>query len=183
MSPTISSERVTGRTRTTSDYGYLGQAQRQFNITRGFILDAEPSRHRCFDTEKPRHDAMMFGEHLGEPPAYGDYFNAGMRLVNNPLQSAMNGILGNPSAGLQGLDQPGSYGFSDSLGVMYAQSHDNDYASRRELQFALYLTRAGLGSVYTDGNHQSQTLSQSGGAFPAARQHQFSRAVWRSAAA
>ena len=49
---------------------------------------------------------------------------------------------------------------------MYAQSHDNDYASRRELQFALYLTRAGLGSVYTDGNHQSQTLSQSGGAFP-----------------
>src|SRR4051812_48801596 len=153
-----------GADKDTSDYGYLGQAQRQFNITRGFS-DAN-HRDTVFNTEAPRDDAMMFGEHLGEPPAYGDYFNAGMRLVNNPLQSNMNGILGNPSTGLQGLDQPGSYGFSDTLGVMYAQSHDNDYASRRELQFALYLTRAGLGSVYTDGNHQSQTLSQSGGAFP-----------------
>ena len=160
-----------GGDRDYNDYGYLGQAQRQFNITRGFNdskFNATPQgsnvnlRESFFDTEKPRHNAMMFGEHLGEPPAYGDYFNAGMRLVNNPLQSAMNGVLGNPSSGLQGLDQPGSYGFSDSLGVMYAQSHDNDYASRRELQFGLYLTRAGLGSVYTDGNHQSQ----SGGAFP-----------------
>ncbi len=158
-----------------SSYGYLGQAQLQFNLTRGFNdtkfnatagLPALNLRESLFDTEKPRHNAMMFGEHLGEPPPYGDYFNAGMRLVNNPLQSAMNGVLGNPSSGLQGLDAPGSYGFSDSLGVMYAQSHDNDYASRRELQFGLYLTRAGLGSVYTDGNHQSQTLSQSGGAFP-----------------
>ncbi|MEY2545989.1 MAG: hypothetical protein QOG48_1106, partial [Verrucomicrobiota bacterium] len=153
-----------GADKDTSDYGYLGQAQRQFNITRGFS-DAS-HRDTVFDTEKPRDDAMMFGEHLGEPPPYSGYFDAGMRLVNNPLQSAMNGVLGNPSTGLQGLDQPGSYGFSDTLGVMYAQSHDNDYASRRELQFALFLTRAGLGSVYTDGNHQSQTLSQSGGAFP-----------------
>ncbi len=49
---------------------------------------------------------------------------------------------------------------------MHAQSHDNDYSSRRELQHALYLTRAGIGLVYTDGNHQAQTFSQSGGAFP-----------------
>ena len=49
---------------------------------------------------------------------------------------------------------------------MYAQSHDNDYASHRELQHALYMTRAGLGNIYTDGNHQAQTLGQSGGAFP-----------------
>src|SRR5205807_9956065 len=78
-------------------------------------------------------------------------------------------ILGNPSSGLQGLDQEGSYGFGgddSGISVMYAQSHDNDNANRRELQLGLYLTRAGLGSVYTDGNHQSQTLSQSGGAFP-----------------
>ncbi|HJT80779.1 MAG TPA: hypothetical protein VJ719_06235, partial [Chthoniobacterales bacterium] len=153
-----------GADRDTSDYGYLGQAQRQFNITRGFS-DAN-HRDTVFNTEAGRDDAMMFGEHLGEPPGYGGYFDSGMRLVNNPLQSAMNGVLGNPSVGLQGLDQAGSYGFNDAVGVMYAQSHDNDYASRRELQFALYLTRAGLGSVYTDGNYQSQTLSQSGGAFP-----------------
>ena len=112
---------------------------------------------------------MMFGEHLGEPPPYGDYFNIGMRLVNNPLQGNMNNILGNPSSNLVGLDVAGSYGFGgddSGISVMYAQSHDNDYATRRELQLGLYLTRAGLGSVYTDGNHQSQTLSQSGGAFP-----------------
>ena len=34
---------------------------------------------------------------------------------------------------------------------MHAQSHDNDYASRRELQHALYFTRAGIGLIYTDG--------------------------------
>ncbi len=140
MSPTISSARVTGRTRTTATYGYLGQAQLQFNLTRGFNdskFNSTPQgsnvnlRESLFDTEKPRHNAMMFGEHLGQPPPYGDYFNVGMRLVDNPLQGAMNGILGNPSAGLQGLDQPGSYGFGgddSGISVMYAQSHDNDYA-------------------------------------------------------
>ncbi len=161
-----------------NDYGYLGQAQRQFNLTHGFNDSKFNSssqgsnvnlRESLFDTEKPRHNAMMFGEHLGEPPAYGDYFNVGMRLVDNALQSSMNGILGNPSSGLQGLDSEGSYGFGgddSGISVMYAQSHDNDYASRRELQHALYLTRAGLGNIYTDGNHQAQVLSQSGGAFP-----------------
>lgn len=162
-----------------NDYGYLGQSQRQFAISRGFN-DSKFNyggnqgsnvnlRETVFDTEKPRHNAMMFGEHLGQPPPYGDYFNAGMRLVDNPLQSSMNGILGNPSTGLQGLDAEGSYGFGgddSGISVMYAQSHDNDYASHRELQHALYLTRAGLGNIYTDGNHQAETLSQSGGAFP-----------------
>src|SRR3984893_14162033 len=56
-----------------SDYGYLGQAQRQFNITRGFNdskFNSTPQgtnvnlRESLFDTEKPRHNAMMFGEHL-----------------------------------------------------------------------------------------------------------------------
>ena len=75
-------------------------------------------------------------------------------------------MLGNPSAGLQGLDVDGGYGFASSLAVMHAQSHDNDYYRRRELQHALYLTRAGIGLIYTDGNHQAQTLGQSGGAFP-----------------
>ena len=37
---------------------------------------------------------------------------------------------------------------------------------RRELQHAIYFTRAGLPLVYTDGNYQAETLSQSGGAFP-----------------
>ncbi|HEX8077835.1 MAG TPA: alpha-amylase family glycosyl hydrolase, partial [Chthoniobacterales bacterium] len=153
-----------GADKDTNDYGYTGQVQRQFNLTRGFS-DAN-HRDTVFDTEKGRDDAMMFGEHLGEPPPYGDYFNAGMRLVDNVLRSNLNGILGNPSTGLFGLDSPGSYGFNDSLAVFHAQSHDNDYAARRELQHALYFTRAGIGLIYTDGNHQAQTLGQSGGAFP-----------------
>ena len=51
---------------------------------------------------------MVFGEHLGEPPAYSDYFNAGMRLVDNVLRNNLNNLLGNPSASLSGLDQSGS---------------------------------------------------------------------------
>ncbi len=153
-----------GADKDTSDYGYTGQVQRQFNLTRGF----SDTNHRdtVFDTEKPRDDAMMFGEHLGEPPPYSDYFNVGMRLVDNVLRNNMNNVLGNPSTGLYGLDAQGSYGFDSSLAVSHAQSHDNDYYSRRELQHALYLTRAGIGLIYTDGNHQAQTLGQSGGAFP-----------------
>ena len=155
---------ATGAGADTSDYGYTGQIQRQFNLTRGFS-DAN-HRDTVFDTEKPRDDAMLFGEHLGEPPAYSDYLNTGMRLVDNQLRQNLNDKLGNPSNGLQGYDQPGAGGFSPETGVMHAQSHDNDYASRPELQQAFYYTRAGLGLLYTDGNNQAETLGESGGAFP-----------------
>jgi glycosidase len=148
----------------SSDYGYLGQSQRQFNLTRGFT----DSNHRdtVFNTEAPRDDAMMFGEHLGQPPAYGSYIDAGMRLVDNDLRSNLNNLLGNPSAGLQNYQYAGHGGFSDSVTVMHAQSHDSDYAARRELQHAIYFTRAGIGLIYTDGNYHAETLGESGGAFP-----------------
>jgi hypothetical protein len=153
-----------GADKDTSDYGYLGQVQRQFNLTRGFS-DAN-HRDTVFDAEAPRDDAMVFGEHLGEPPGYGPYVDAGMRLVDNPLRTEFNSRLGNPSAGLNGFDNPGWGGFAPSVAVMHAQSHDNDYAARRELQHAFYFTRAGLGLLYTDGNYQAETLGESGGAFP-----------------
>ena len=89
-----------------------------------------------------------------------------MRLVDNDLRSNFNNLLGNPSSGLNGYDQPGSGGFGPTIAVTHAQSHDSDYAARRELQHAFYFTRAGLPLVYTDGNYQAETLSQSGGAFP-----------------
>ena len=63
---------------------------------------------------------MIFGEHLGEPPGYSGYWNAGMRLVDNDLRSKLNGVLGNPSATLYGLDGRGSGGFTPELGVMHA---------------------------------------------------------------
>ena len=153
-----------GADKDSSDYGYLGQVQRQFNLTRGF----SDLNHRdtVFNTDAPRDDAMVFGEHLGEPPGYGPYFDAGMRLIDNPLRQEFNNRLGSPFAGLNGFDNPGAGGFAPGLTVMHAQSHDNDFATRRELQHAMYFTRAGLGLLYTDGNYQAETLGESGGAFP-----------------
>ncbi len=149
----------------TSGAGYTGGAQVQYNLSRN-ISDWGNHRDSVFNTEIARDDALMFGEHLGSPPGYGGYFATGMRLVDNELRSKLNGTLGSPWAGLEGMDQPGAGGFAPDLGVMHAQSHDNDYASRRELQHALYFTRAGLGLLYTDGNHHAETLGESGGAFP-----------------
>src|SRR6185503_10653670 len=76
--------------------GYVGQAQLQFNLTHGFS-DAN-QRNSNFDTELARNDALIFGEHLGEPPGFGEYIDAGMRLLDNPLRNNLNNILGNPSA-------------------------------------------------------------------------------------
>ncbi len=149
----------------TSGAGYTGGAQVQYNLSRNFS-DWGNHRDSVFNTEISRDDALLFGEHLGSPPGYGGYFAAGMRLVDNDLRSKLNGTLGSPWAGLDGLDQPGAGGFAPDLGVMHAQSHDNDYAARRELQHALYFTRAGLGLLYTDGNTHAETLGESGGAFP-----------------
>ncbi len=155
---------ASGAGKDESDYGYTGQVQRQFNITRGFTDTNH--RNSLFDIDAGRDDAMLFGEHLGEPPGYDGYIDRGQRLVDNPLRTEFNSRLGNPSSGLGGFDQPGYGGFSPNIGVMHAQSHDNDYAARRELQHAFYFLRQGLGLLYTDGNYQAETLGESGGAFP-----------------
>ena len=148
-----------------SSAGYCGNAQWQFNMSRGFS-DWSNHRDSNFNTEIPRDDALIFGEHLGSPPGYGGYWATGMRLVDNDLRSKLNDTLGSPWNGLNGFDQPGYGGFSPNLGVMHAQSHDNDYAARRELQHAFYFLREGLGLLYTDGNFHAETLGESGGAFP-----------------
>jgi hypothetical protein len=153
-----------GANKNESDAGYCGGIQKQFHKTRGFT-DTN-LRDSVFDIELPRDDAMVFGEHLGSPPGYSGYWDAGMRLVDNDLRSKLNGVLGNPSATLSGLDSSGGGGFAASLGVMHATSHDSDYAAQRQLQHAMYYTRAGLGLVYSDGNTHSQVLGDSGGAFP-----------------
>ncbi len=149
--------------------GYCGQAQLQFDLTRGFS-DSNSYRDTVFDTEKSfgRNDLMMFGEHMGEPPPYDEYWAAGMRLLDARTHQTFNDAFGNP-AGLSGLDsadyvsgvQMGRY-----LGVYYAKSHDDNVAYREELHNAMNLTRAGLPVIYTDGNRHAETLGQSGGAFP-----------------
>jgi hypothetical protein len=149
----------------SSSAGYCGNAQWQFNISRGFS-DWSNHRDSNFNTEIPRDDALLFGEHLGQPPGYSGYWSTGMRLVDNDLRSQLNNRLGSIWEGLNGYDAPGYGGFAPNLGVMHAQSHDNDYAARRELQHAFYFLREGLGLLYTDGNFHAETLGESGGAFP-----------------
>ena len=151
----------------TNSAGYCGQAQWQFNQSRGF---SDPNhRDTVFDTEQARDDAMMFGEHMGEPPPYGDYFAAGMRLVDAKIHQTLNDVLGNPSRGLWGLENDGyveNFQFGAYNGVPYAKSHDDAVAYREELHNAINLTRRGLPNIYTDGNRQAETLGESGGAFP-----------------
>ncbi len=142
-----------GAGKDTDSSGYVGSAQLQFNLTHGFT-DAN-HRDSNFDTEAARTDALIFGEHLGEPPAYNEYVDAGMRLLDNPLRNYLNNVLGNPGATLAGLEQRDFGGFSAGVRVMHAQSHDNDYAAHRELQNAYYFMREGVPLIYSDGYNQA----------------------------
>ena len=155
---------ISGNNKDFSDAGYLGGVQWQFNRSRGF----SDGNHRdsVFEDKRGRDDAMVFGEHLGQPPGYGGYWDSGMRLVDNDLRSKLNGVLASPWGTLAGLDSPGAGGFAPSLGVMHANSHDSDYAALKEWQHAFYMTRDGIGLVYTDGYYKAATLGESGGAFP-----------------
>ncbi len=159
-----------------SDYGYLGQAQRQFNLTRGFndpkfnvpggSTTQSDLRETVFNTEQPRHNLMFFGEHLGGT-AQQPYIDGGSRLLDNNLQGNLINDL--PTGPLNGLDQPGGGGLPGGPGISvgYAQSADNGYMPKIQLAHAFLLSRAGLSLVYTDGNHHAGVLGQISKAFPA----------------
>ena len=154
-----------GSDKDSSSYGYLGQISQQFKLTRGF--SDTNYRDTTFNTELPRDDAMYFGEHLGGTPQQ-PYIDAGMRLLDNALSGTLNGDLA--TGPLNGLDADGGGGISGGSGVSvsYAQSADNGYAEKRQLQYAFMLTRAGLPVVYTDGYHLAGVLEGgSGSPFPA----------------
>jgi len=149
-----------------SSSGYNGQAQWQFDKTRGF--NDTNYRDTVFDVEATfgRNDLMIFGEHMGEPPPYNDYWASGMRLLDARLHMTLNNNLGNPWGSVADYQYEGGGGFGYNMGVTYAKSHDDNIATRPELHYALELTRRGLPDIYTDGNRQAETLGQSGGAFP-----------------
>lgn len=150
----------------TSDGGYTGQSQLQYNRTRGYS-DAD-HRDTMFDTELNRDDLMVFGEHMGEPPPYWDYFMCGMRLIDAKTHQTLNDIGQNSYVWKQlaGSDYIDNIQFGSRYGVYYAKSHDDAVAYNEHLHYANHLTRAGLPNIYTDGNRQAETLGQSGGAFP-----------------
>ena len=148
-----------------SSYGYCGQIQLQYNLTH----NVNPSNLRAsnFDTEVPRTNALIFGEHLGAPPAQDPYINAGMRLLDDQLSGALNGDL--PYGPMNGFDTAGGNGLPEGDGctVAYVQSADYGYANKQQIQYAFVLARQGLPVVYTDGFNYAPILGSDGKAFPA----------------
>ncbi len=153
--------------------GYCGAVQAMFDYVHGYgtnvlgngYLEPNDSRDSCFNSEEVRNDALIFGEHLGNQPPYGDYIAKGMRLLNAPLRDQMNNAL-NGSASLVGADAPGYVPYSGAIdprqSVMFAQSHDasGSYAAHRELQNAYYFMHEGTSVIYSDGyNWSSPTVN------------------------
>ena len=161
-----------------SPNGYCGAIQMMFDYVHGYgsnvtgngYYEPDDNRNSVFDTEAPRNDAMIFGEHLGEPPSFSEYITRGMRLLNAPGQNALSGSLGIPGATLSGLDSP-NWGpgqeDGDSIigfqGVQFSQSADNTYCgisyAVRALQNAYNFLRVGLPEIYSDGYNEAQGAS------------------------
>ncbi|MES2924789.1 MAG: alpha-amylase family glycosyl hydrolase [Verrucomicrobiota bacterium] len=145
------------------NWGYNGQIQEQFNISRGFG-DWNNHRDTLYNSEyQSRDDAMLFGEHLGSPPAEGGYLSAGMRIANDNILNAVKNGMG---ASLAGYDQTNHAGFgTTSQSVAYVMSHDNNYlyGGDRPLAHAYILTREGLPIVYTDGYNQASDFPKPSG--------------------
>lgn len=138
-----------------SGAGYTGQAQVQFNLTRGHI-DWGNHRDSVFTNTLARDDLLLFGEHLGEPPGFDGYLAAGMRIANEDFLNTIggfNGIGGN----LTNFDQPnyGTFG-TTTQNASFPLSHDNNSMSGldRPAAFQYLLTREGLPIVYTDGYNE-----------------------------
>jgi hypothetical protein len=145
--------------------GYTGAIQAMFDYVHGYGTNVQgngyyetnnDSRNSCFDTEATRNDAMIFGEHLGNPPSFGEYISRGMRLLNAPLRDQMNSALGGNSS-LSGLDQRDFGSIIPIQSVMFAQSHDASgcCATHRDIQNAYYFMHEGLPEIYSDNYNQS----------------------------
>lgn len=142
--------------------GYTGGIQAIYDYVHGYgsnvlgngYSETDGNRNSVFDTEAPRNDAMLFGEHLGPPPSYQEYLNNGMRLFNAPLRTQLDSAL-RGSGSLAGFDQrdyapPG--GFTPAQGVQFAQDQDSALCcvTHREMHNAYYFMREGLPMIYSD---------------------------------
>ncbi|MFO1531923.1 MAG: hypothetical protein U1F77_19890 [Kiritimatiellia bacterium] len=109
---------------------------------------------------------MVFGEHLGQPPGYGGYIDAGMRLVDNDLRSWLNDHLGSPWNGIAGWINPAGAGWRRLPSRSCTRRATTTTTPPPRTATPTYFTRAGLPLIYTDGNYHAETLGESGGAFP-----------------
>jgi glycosidase len=143
--------KLDGNDKDHANWGYNGQIQEQFNVTRGHT-DWGNHRDSIFQNTLARDDALLFGEHLGSPPGWPPYLNSGMRVANEDFLNSVSNFNGIGS-NLEGYDQPGHGSIGTSTGLSYALSHDNNHmdGSIRAAVHQYMLTREGLPIVYTDG--------------------------------
>ncbi len=137
--------------------GYTGGIQAIYDWVHGYgsnfnsaYNETDDPRNSCFDSEDPRNDALLFGEHLGEPPSYGEYITAGMRLLNTPMRSAVDGWAGGGSGA--GLDQRDIGNYGANQGVQFAQDQDHALCcvNNRALHNAYYFMHEGIPMIYSD---------------------------------
>ncbi|MCP4849995.1 MAG: hypothetical protein GY899_18805, partial [Verrucomicrobiaceae bacterium] len=143
--------KLDGNDKDYASWGYTGQIQQQYNVSRGHI-DWGNHRDSVFLNTLARDDALLFGEHLGTPPDWPPYLNAGMRVANEDFLNSVGGFNGIGNS-LANYDQPGHGSIGTTSGVSYALSHDNNHmdGSIRADVHQYMLTREGLPIVYTDG--------------------------------
>jgi hypothetical protein len=156
--------------------GYTGAIQAMYDYTHGYgnnatgngYIETDGNRNSLFNTETPRNDAMIFGEHVSPVPDYQEYLEVGMRLCNQPLYNQFNAALSG-NAGLQGMDgrdyaPPDEFPcggtaypcYSAAQSVMFPQTQDGGTCCpvHQELQDVYYFMHEGLPMVYSDGfNH------------------------------
>lgn len=145
----------TGADKDYSNAGYNGVIQEHFNIARGFS-DWNNHRDTGFNQSVPRDDALLFGEHLGAPPAENGYLEAGMRIASDGM---LNAVKGNIGSNLSGMDDPGyGHAFSNpAVSMSYVMSHDNTFlfGGDRPAAFTWMILREGIPIVYTDGYNEA----------------------------
>ena len=151
-------------TNDSSFSGYTGGIQAIYDWTHGYgnnvtgngYVETDGNRNSVFNLEAARNDAMLFGEHLGPPPSYQEYLNKGMRLLNSPLRTVLNGGLQGGGSLPSGMDQrdfiPYGGAFSAIQGVSFAEDQDHLLCcpTHREMQDAYYFMHEGLPMIYTD---------------------------------
>ena len=153
--------------------GYTGAIQAMYDYVHGYggnvtgngYVETDGNRNSLFDTEAPRNDAMIFGEHLAPAPDFFQYLGSGMRLCNQPLYNQLNNAL-NSGASLAGMDGrdyappgsncDGSGNYSIAQGVNFPQTQDDASCcpANEGLEDAYFFMHEGLPMVYSDGfNH------------------------------
>ena len=166
----------TGQTDDSSFAGYTGAIQAQYDYVHGFgnnvtgngYVETDGNRNSLFNTESPRNDAMIFGEHVSPAPPFYDYLQSGMRLINQPLYNQLNNVLN--GASMVGMDSrdytpnwnncDGTGNYSMAQGVNFPQTQDGGTCCpvNQGMEDAYIFMHEGMPMVYSDGfNHNTGT--------------------------